>query len=241
MIIKNILKAVAFCVIFPYAAFCMEPEKPENFSQTVINSINSVENLQKAQSILNEVQKNYSQGIFSINLGYAYIINKYEGVSLSLLAEERNGKCEWLDSLSKKQGINLGEDGYEISEDTITGFTKNVSTESHLEPFLLNQVFKYIEQHPNTRKDIHGIYIHTFLSPCDGCNSAIENFATNFKVPVFVTYNTGYYQKVGGIQKFHKNSLQHMGANSVFNIIKEFFPIGGKSEKNNRYILIYNP
>lgn len=116
---------------------------------------------------------------------------------------------------------------------------------SHTEPRLLNSLVRTIIECGEASNTIKAVYIHTALSPCDVCHDTIQSFANALRIPVFVTYNTGYYTTQAKQKTFHEQALTKIAGNEhkepiVFSN-DAINTLGGKEGPKNTYILLYNP
>ena len=63
---------------------------------------------------------------------------------------------------------------------------------SHTEPRLLNLFLSLAILNAKQVEEVEYVYIHTYNSPCNGCNKVLQTFVRIFNIPTFVTYNRGY-------------------------------------------------
>lgn len=116
---------------------------------------------------------------------------------------------------------------------------------SHTEPRLLNSLVRNIIECGEPSSIIKAVYIHTALSPCDTCHDTIQHFANAIRVPVFVTYNTGYYSVLAQYRTFHARThskiIEEGEGHPVIFSNDAINTLGGTEQTRNTYVLLYNP
>ena len=112
-------------------------------------------------------------------------------------------------------------------------------SKSDSEKILMNRIIKVMIE-KNHRDIFDAFCFHTVLSPCDSCSKALQAFANFMEVPVYVTFNLGYYEERNFERMYHVRANNHDTFNIPFEVGTRMSSIGNEAQKSPR-ILSYLP